>query len=91
MPIESESETFECFMCEKEIVVKRMTTAHPDTPELFQPPQGCWIGQALDEDGDNEVVVTCSTQCTMELLDADFVADDHDTTKTLPEMEFDDE
>ena len=88
-PMESHAEPFSCEQCLKEVILKRVTNANPDSPEVFQLPPGGWVGQIQDdvpdEEGELEVVlfVLCSDKCR----DAFFAEYSEEAQETSEEAE----
>jgi hypothetical protein len=73
-------EMWECFECDQEIEVRRMSHPDPEAPDFFTVPAGVFITCMVVDDDDDDVdpslqegeeqyVVCCSTKCASMMLD----------------------
>jgi hypothetical protein len=71
----SDAETVEahelpCCVCRQPVHYSSATTPHPESPQMFKPPPGAWVGVIDDPDDDDglQLIFVCSDACRSRLL-----------------------
>ena len=86
-------EIWQCFECDQDIEVRILTSEHPEAPNCFNAPTGCFItcmtmedDEYIDpEDAEEEFVVFCNAKCASKCLDEYETLPSDRETETLPQ------